>query len=100
MYGMRAQDNAPATHFRSDRMCRVNGELYFCTRENTLEGPYANAEVAAREIQAYIERMQKLSADSSNAAKPSSEGHPQIPTKTAIKPAETAEPSAPPQTTR
>lgn len=38
MYGMRAQDNAPATHFRSDRMCRVNGELYFSTRENTLEG--------------------------------------------------------------
>lgn len=62
MYGMRAQDNAPATHFRSDRMCRVNGELYFSTRENTLEGPYENAEVAAREIQAYIERMQKLSA--------------------------------------
>ncbi|VVM60143.1 hypothetical protein PS645_01213 [Pseudomonas fluorescens] len=62
MYGMRAQDNAPATHFRSDRMCRINGELYFSTRENTLEGPYENAEVAAREIQAYIERMQKLSA--------------------------------------
>ncbi|WP_256660407.1 acetyl-CoA C-acyltransferase, partial [Pseudomonas sp. G(2018)] len=37
-YGMRAQDNAPATHFRSDRLCRVNGKLYFCTRENTLEG--------------------------------------------------------------
>ncbi|MHC8306735.1 DUF6316 family protein [Pseudomonas sp. PB3P13] len=62
MYGMRAQDNAPATHFRSERMCRVNGELYFSTRENTLEGPYANAEVAAREIQAYIERMQKAGA--------------------------------------
>jgi hypothetical protein len=41
MYGMRAQDNAPATHFRSDRLCRVNGELYFSTRENTLEGPFA-----------------------------------------------------------
>lgn len=58
MYGMRAQDNAPATHFRSDRMCRVNGQLYFSTRENTLEGPYDNPEAAAREIQAYIERMQ------------------------------------------
>jgi len=62
MYGMRAQDNAPATHFRSDRICRVNGELYFSTRENTLEGPFENAEKAAREIQAYIERMQNLSA--------------------------------------
>ncbi|MVV50381.1 hypothetical protein EJA72_19390 [Pseudomonas sp. PB120] len=62
MYGMRAQDNAPATHFRSDRMCRVNGELYFSTRENTLEGPFENAEKAEREIQAYIARMQGLSA--------------------------------------
>ncbi|MBZ9785780.1 DUF6316 family protein, partial [Pseudomonas sp. REP124] len=60
MYGMRAQDNAPATHFRSDRLCRVNGELYFSTRENTLEGPFANAEVAGQEILAYIERMRNL----------------------------------------
>ena len=57
MYGMRAQDNAPATHFRSDRMCRVNGELYFSTRENTLEGPFENLEKAEVQIQAYIERM-------------------------------------------
>ncbi|MNF77835.1 hypothetical protein D3C84_599880 [compost metagenome] len=62
MYGMRAQDNAPAVHFRSDRMCRVNGELYFSTRENTLEGPFENPEAAAREIAAYIARMQLLSA--------------------------------------
>lgn len=62
MYGMRAQDNAPATHFRSDRICRVNGELYFSTRENTLEGPFENPEQAAQQIQAYIERMQSLSA--------------------------------------
>ncbi|MBV6825653.1 DUF6316 family protein [Pseudomonas sp. PD9R] len=60
MYGMRAQDNAPATHFRSDRLCRVNGELYFSTRENTLEGPFAEREAALREVQAYIERMQSL----------------------------------------
>ncbi|MBK5351937.1 hypothetical protein JFU37_05365 [Pseudomonas sp. TH41] len=62
MYGMRAQDNAPATHFRSHRMCRVNGELYFSTRENTLEGPFDNPERVAREIQAYIDRMQALGA--------------------------------------
>ncbi|KNH28884.1 thiolase [Pseudomonas syringae] len=60
MYGMRAQDNAPATHFRCDRLCRVNGELYFTTRELTLEGPFENREAAKREIQAYIERMQFL----------------------------------------
>ena len=58
MYGMRAQDNAPATRFRSDRVCRVNGELYFSTRENTLEGPF-DGQVIEREIQAYIERMQR-----------------------------------------
>ncbi|RBL70629.1 hypothetical protein C3E98_016425 [Pseudomonas sp. MWU13-2625] len=58
MYGMRAQDSAPATHFRSERMCRVNGELFFCTRENTLEGPFDSAEKAEQEIQAYIARMQ------------------------------------------
>ncbi|MBD9441187.1 DUF6316 family protein [Pseudomonas sp. PDM04] len=62
MYGMRAQDNAPATHFRSDRVCRVNGELYFSTRENTLEGPFDSMEHAEREIEAYIERMQRLGA--------------------------------------
>lgn len=58
MYGMRAQDSAPATHFRSERMCRVNGELFFCTRENTLEGPFDSAEKAEQEIKAYIARMQ------------------------------------------
>lgn len=60
MFGMRAQDPAPATHFRSGRVCRVNGSLYFCTRENTLEGPFNNQDDAEREIQAYIERMQSL----------------------------------------
>ena len=63
MYGMRTQDNAPALHFRSDRLCRVNGELYFSTRENTLEGPFANAEAAVREVQAYIERVQNLAVN-------------------------------------
>lgn len=63
MYGMRAQDSAPATHFRSERMCRVNGELFFCTRENTLEGPFDSAEKAEQEIQAYIARMQLLDSN-------------------------------------
>lgn len=58
MYAMRAEDSAPATRFRSDRVCRVNGELYFSTRENTLEGPYDGL-VIEREIQAYIARMQR-----------------------------------------
>ncbi|WP_285420676.1 DUF6316 family protein [Pseudomonas sp. efr-133-TYG-5] len=58
MYGMRAQDTAPATHFRSDRVCRVNGELFFSTRENTLEGPFDSNENAEKAIRAYIARMQ------------------------------------------
>ena len=64
MYGKRAQDNAPATHFRCDRVCRVNGDLYFSTRENTLEGPFNNQDDAEREIQAYIERMQSMRTSS------------------------------------
>jgi len=55
---MRARDSAPATRFRSDRLCWVNGELYFSTRENTLEGPFDSAEKAELEIKAYIARMQ------------------------------------------
>ena len=66
MYGMRAHDTAPATHFRCDRLCRVNGELYFTTREQTLEGPFDNAATAEKEIQAYIERMQALSMNMSS----------------------------------
>lgn len=60
MLAMRAQDAAPATHFRSDRICRVNGDMYFSTRENTLEGPFDSAETAEQEIKAYIARMQLL----------------------------------------
>ena len=60
MLGMRRQDPAPATHFRSDRVCRVNGELFFSTRENTLEGPFDSPEKAELEIRAYIARMQLL----------------------------------------
>ncbi|KAE9646428.1 hypothetical protein EJA70_07755 [Pseudomonas sp. PB103] len=60
MLGMRAHDSAPATHFRSDRVCRINGELFFSTRENTLEGPFESAEQISKEIQVYIARMQGL----------------------------------------
>ncbi|MCQ6258052.1 DUF6316 family protein [Pseudomonas sp. Q11] len=58
MFGKRAQDPAPTTIFRSDRICRVNGEFYFNTREGTQEGPFASREAAEREIKAYIARMQ------------------------------------------
>ncbi|WP_095048577.1 DUF6316 family protein [Pseudomonas sp. Irchel s3h9] len=58
MLGMRARDSAPEMHFRSDRVCRINGELFFSTRENTLEGPFESAVQIEKEIQAYIARMQ------------------------------------------
>ena len=58
MFGMRVRDSAPEMHFRSERVCRVNGELFFSTRENTLEGPFDSSEKAELEIKAYIAGMQ------------------------------------------
>lgn len=63
MLAMRAQDSAPALRFRSGRVCRVNGELYFSTRENTLEGPFDSPEIAEQQIKAYIARMQALDSN-------------------------------------
>ncbi|EJL02756.1 MULTISPECIES: DUF6316 family protein [Pseudomonas] len=61
MPGTRAQDtDAPKTIFRSDRICRINGEFYFSTREGTQEGPYDSRETAEREVAAYIQRMMQL----------------------------------------
>lgn len=63
MLAIRAQDNAPAMRFRSERVCRVNGELFFSTRENTLEGPFDSHEIAEQQIKAYIARMQALDSN-------------------------------------
>lgn len=63
MLAMRAEDSAPATRFRSDRVCRINGQLFFSTRENTLEGPFDSHEKAEQEIKAYIARMQLLDSN-------------------------------------
>lgn len=63
MLAMRAQDSAPEMHFRSERVCWVNGELYFSTRENTQEGPFDSHEKAELEIKAYIARMQLLDSN-------------------------------------
>jgi hypothetical protein len=62
MFGKREQDPAPTVHYRSDRVTRVNGEYFFSTRENTLEGPYPNRTEAERETEAYIQRMQALNS--------------------------------------
>jgi hypothetical protein len=63
MLAMRAADSAPTTRFRSDRVCRINGQLFFSTRENTLEGPFDSHEKAEQEIKAYIARMQRLDSN-------------------------------------
>ncbi|MCF4995015.1 hypothetical protein GIW70_17110 [Pseudomonas syringae] len=60
MLTMRAQDAAPAMRFRSERICRVNGDLYFTTREDTLEGPFDSTQRTEQGIRAYIARMQLL----------------------------------------
>ncbi|MDB5980671.1 MAG: thiolase [Pseudomonas sp.] len=59
MLGKREQDPTPTVHYRSDRVSLVNGLYFFSTRENTLEGPFPSKEEAARETEAYINRMQR-----------------------------------------
>lgn len=59
MFGKRTQDADPATHFRAERFSLVNGQFYFSTRENTLEGPFATRDDAEREMAAYVERAQR-----------------------------------------
>ncbi|MBC3362608.1 hypothetical protein HU806_05810 [Pseudomonas sp. SWRI154] len=67
MPGTRAQDtDASKTIFRSDRICRINGEFYFSTREATLEGPFNSREEAEQEIAAYIQRMIQFSKITEN----------------------------------
>jgi hypothetical protein len=57
MFGQRTIDQNPGTHYRSERVCAVNGQYFFSTREGTLEGPYFNRDDAEREIAFYIRRM-------------------------------------------
>lgn len=59
MLGKRAQDLTPAMVFPSDRICRVNSEFYFNTREGTQEGPFVSREAAQQAIEAYIVRMRE-----------------------------------------
>jgi hypothetical protein len=63
MLGKRAQETAPATRFRSDRFTLINGNFFFSTRENTLEGPFSTREDAVRESQAYILRAVERPAE-------------------------------------
>ncbi|MCU1739284.1 MULTISPECIES: DUF6316 family protein [Pseudomonas] len=62
MFGKRAQDNTEATHFRTGRVTTINGQFFFSTRENTLEGPFVSRTDAERETQVYVKRMQRSNA--------------------------------------
>ncbi len=55
MSAKRQQDPAPATHYRSERICTVNGQFFFATRENTLEGPFFSRGDAQQAIGRYLE---------------------------------------------
>jgi len=56
MMNCRTGEVNPST-FRSDRLCQINGQWYFVTREKTKEGPFHNRAEAATSIDRYIARM-------------------------------------------
>jgi hypothetical protein len=62
MFGRRASDRAPGTHYRSERVSAVNGQYFFSTREGTLEGPFFTRVDTEREIALYIRRIQLSNA--------------------------------------
>lgn len=57
MLGQRSIDPQQGNHYRSDRICAVNGQYFFSTREGTLEGPYFTRVDAEHQINRYIQRM-------------------------------------------
>ncbi|WP_298188539.1 DUF6316 family protein [uncultured Pseudomonas sp.] len=61
MFGQRAIDHSPGTHYRCERVSAVNGQYFFSTREGSLEGPYFTRTDAEREIAFYIRRMMQAS---------------------------------------
>jgi len=62
MFGQRTLDPAPGMHYRSDRICAVNGRYFFSTREGTLEGPFFSRTDAEREVTLYKRRMAQASS--------------------------------------
>ncbi|GAB3393994.1 DUF6316 family protein [Azotobacter armeniacus] len=54
MSTQRSTDTAPVTRFRSERICAVNHEFFFDTREGQLMGPYASREEALKGVEDYI----------------------------------------------
>lgn len=67
MFSKRAEEPVLATYFRSDRFTLINGNFFFSTRENTLEGPFPNKAEAFKESLAYIERALSRSCNTATA---------------------------------
>ncbi|QQE87587.1 DUF6316 family protein [Azotobacter chroococcum] len=58
MFAHRSTDTALATRFRTERVCTVNHEFFFDTREGQLMGPYASREEALKGVEDYIRQCQ------------------------------------------
>ncbi|WP_349571936.1 DUF6316 family protein [Azotobacter salinestris] len=59
MPAQRATDPAaPVTRFRSERICAINHEYFFDTREGQLMGPYRTRQEAQQAVQEYIRQCQ------------------------------------------
>ncbi len=56
----REDDPGPRTWFRSDRFFLEGSDWYFYTRENTVEGPFANRADANTGLMMYLRDMQAL----------------------------------------
>lgn len=57
MFGKRQHDEAPDTHYRTDRISTVNGQYFFATREGTLEGPFFTRFDAQQAATRYVTHM-------------------------------------------
>jgi hypothetical protein len=49
----RREDKKDKTYFRSERIFRMNGQWYFCTREGDY-GPYASKDIAERTLKRFV----------------------------------------------
>ena len=57
MEDKRKDDLEKQARFRTDRMIEHNGEWFFCTREGTIQGPFADQLSAAYQLKMYIDAM-------------------------------------------
>ncbi|MCM2319909.1 hypothetical protein D3C81_1959590 [compost metagenome] len=62
MFGKRQHDEAPGTHYRTDRISTVNGQYFFATREGTLVGPFFTRIDAQQAITRYVGDLDSLAA--------------------------------------